>query len=61
LELEISLLMGCDIEWGGEPDVQAPAALAVLGTSEHHDDDDVSSGEGGECGTAGGDPLDIER
>ncbi len=53
--------MGCDIEWGGEPDVQAPAALAVLGTSEHHDDDDVSSGEGGECGTAGGDPLDIER
>jgi enamine deaminase RidA (YjgF/YER057c/UK114 family) len=33
LKLEISLLMGCYIEWGGESEVAAPAAAAgtVLG------------------------------
>jgi hypothetical protein len=40
LELEISLLMGCDIEWGGEPEVAAHAAEAVLGASAPNDDDD---------------------
>ena len=50
LELEISLLMGCDIVWGGEPEVEAPAADAVLGASAEHDDDDVSGDEGGEEG-----------
>ncbi len=45
--------MGCDIEWGGESEVAAPAAAAgtVLGASAFNDDDDDSSDErGGEGG-----------
>ncbi len=62
LELEISLLMDCDIEWGGEPEVEAPAAEAVLGASAENDDNDVFCDEGGQggagpAGTARGNPL----
>jgi hypothetical protein len=49
LELEICLLMGCDIEWGGESEVAAHAAAAgtVLGASAVNYDDDHSSDESG--------------
>ncbi len=55
LKLEISLLMGCDIKWGGESEVAAPAAAAgtVLGASAVNDDDDDSSDERGGEGGAG--------
>ncbi len=56
LELEISFLMGCDIEWGGASDFaeQEPAAAAgaVLGEAGRKDDDDFSSAEGGDDGAA---------
>ena len=50
LELEISLLMGCDTEWAepsdfAEPDA-ASAAGAVLGAARQSDDDEVSSNDG---------------
>ena len=55
LELEISLLMGCDIEWGGGSDAVEPqpaaAAGTVLGAAGATDDNDNSSNErGGEAG-----------
>jgi hypothetical protein len=57
LKLEISLLMGCDIEWGGESEVAAPASAAaagtVLGASAVNDDDDDYSDERGSKGCAG--------
>jgi hypothetical protein len=39
--------MGCDIEWGGEPEVEAlaHAAEAVLGASAPNDDDNDSGDE----------------
>ncbi len=56
LELEISLLMGCDIEWGGASDFAEPepegAARAVLGAARRKDDDGVSSAEGCDDGAA---------
>jgi hypothetical protein len=58
LELEISLLMGCDIEWGGASDFAEPAAAAagapdaVLVAAGSKDDDDDSSTEGGGVGAA---------
>ncbi len=49
LELEISLLMGCDTEWAGASDFAEPAAAAaagaVLGAVAATDDDDGSSNE----------------
>jgi hypothetical protein len=52
LELEISLLMGCNIKWGGASDFVEPAAAAgaldaVLVVAGHKDVDDDSSTEGG--------------
>jgi hypothetical protein len=50
LELEISMLMGCDTEWAGASDFAEPAAAsaaaAVLGPAAAGDDDDGSSNEG---------------
>ena len=53
LELEISLLMGCDTEWAERSDLADPdaasAAGAVLGAASAarpSDDDDVSSSDG---------------
>lgn len=50
LELEISLLMGCDTEWAERSDLADPdaasAAGAVLGAARPSDDDDVSSSDG---------------
>ncbi len=55
LELEISLLTICDIEWGGASDFAEPApaaaAGAVLGAVGRKDDDDFSSAEGGDDGS----------
>jgi hypothetical protein len=57
LELEISLLMGCDTEWAGASDFAEPeaaaAAGAVLGAARQTDDDDGSSNdENGGIGAA---------
>ena len=56
LELEISLLMGCDTEWAepsdfAEPDA-ASAVGAVLGAARRSDDDDVSSNDGAAAAAA---------
>jgi hypothetical protein len=56
LELEISLLMGCDTEWAEPSDLAAPdaasAAGAVLGAARPSDDDDVSSNDGAAAAAA---------
>ncbi len=52
LELETSLLMGCDIEWGGASDFAEPAAaagapdavLVAVGSKDDDDDDDSTEG-----------------
>ena len=56
LELEISLLMGCDLEWGGASDFaeheHAAAAGTVLRAAGATDDNDDSANEGGGDGGA---------
>jgi hypothetical protein len=53
--LELDIMMGCYIEWGGESEVVAPAAAAetVSGASAVNNDDDDSGDERGGEGGAG--------
>ena len=57
LELEISLLMGCDLEWGvasdfAEPEPAAAAGTVLCAAGATDDNDDSANEGGGEGGTA---------
>jgi hypothetical protein len=56
LELELSLLMGCNIQWEEPSNFAAPAAAAtsVLSAAAAADDNDDSAEEGGSGGEGGG-------
>jgi hypothetical protein len=65
LEPEISLLISCDIEWGGEPEVEAPVAEAgaILGASvldeNEHNSSEKRPGLRCPASIARGNPLDV--
>ena len=61
IQLELSLLMGCDIDWAGASDLEDPPVAAevvpVLPAAAANDDDDNSSNDNTGEGAAAADPA----